>query len=87
MDYMLHVLREGLYLALLVALPVVAVALVVGLLMGLLQAATQIQEHTIVFVPKLVAVAVVLAALGPWIGAQMMRFLQAVLLGFPQAVQ
>jgi len=40
-----------------------------------------------VFVPKLVAVAVVLAALGPWIGAQMMRFLQAVLLGFPQAVQ
>ncbi len=52
------VLREGLWLALVVALPVLAVALVVGLAIGLFQALTSVQEMTLTFVPKLAAIVV-----------------------------
>jgi flagellar biosynthetic protein FliQ len=53
------------------------------LLVGVLQAATQIQDQTLVFVPKLVAVVLVLIALGPLLGAQILRFTQAILVAIP----
>lgn len=81
--YILQVVREGLYLVLLVSLPPVLASLVVGLLVSLLQASTQLQDHTLSFVPKLVAVLVTLAVAGPWIGAQLVRFTQTVLQAFP----
>lgn len=55
----LDVLREGLWVALLVSAPILAVALVVGLVIGLLQALTSIQELTLTFVPKLGAILIV----------------------------
>jgi flagellar biosynthetic protein FliQ len=81
--YILQVVREGLYLVLLVSLPPVLASLIVGLLVSLLQASTQLQDHTLTFVPKLVAVLVTLAVAGPWIGAQLVRFTQAVLQALP----
>jgi len=86
MDFALRVLREGMYLAILVAAPAVVASLVIGFVMGLVQAATQIHDQTVTFVPRLIAVALTLLALGPWIGAQLVRFTQAVLEGFPQAM-
>jgi flagellar biosynthetic protein FliQ len=50
---------------------------------SILQAATQIHEQTLVFVPKLVAVTLVLIAIGPLLGAQVLRFTQALLLAIP----
>ncbi len=50
------VLREGLWVALIVALPVLGVALLVGVVIGLFQALTSIQEMTLTFVPKLAAI-------------------------------
>lgn len=50
------VLREGLWVALIVALPVLGVALIVGIVIGLFQALTSIQEMTLTFVPKLAAI-------------------------------
>jgi len=82
-DYILQVVREGLYLVLLVSLPPVLASLVVGLLVSLIQATTQIQDQTLTFVPKLVAVLAALAVAGPWIGAQLVRFTQLVLHGIP----
>lgn len=73
-EAVLQVVREGLYLALLVSLPVLAVSLGVGLLFGVLQAATQIQEHTLAFVPRLAAVLLALALLGGWMGAEILRY-------------
>jgi len=52
----LDILREGLRVALLSALPVLSIALTVGLLIGLFQALTSIQEMTLTFVPKLAAI-------------------------------
>jgi len=82
-DHILQVIREGLYLVLLVSLPPVLASLVVGLLVSLIQATTQIQDQTLTFVPKLVAVLAALAIAGPWIGSQLVRFTQVVLQGIP----
>lgn len=50
----------------LVAAPILGVALLVGLLISIIQVVTQIQEMTLTFVPKIVAIVVVLFVLGPW---------------------
>lgn len=82
-SYIQQVLQEGLYLVLLVSAPPVLASLVVGLAVSLLQATTQLQDHTLTFVPKLVAVLATLAIAGPWIGAQLVRFTQVLLQGMP----
>jgi len=71
---LLQIVREGLYLALLVSLPVLAVSLGVGLVFGVLQAATQIQEQTLAFVPRLAAVLLAIALLGGWMGSQVLLY-------------
>lgn len=54
--------------------PVLAVALVAGLVIGVLQAATQVNEFTLAFVPKLLAVFGALAVLGPWLLGSLVAF-------------
>ena len=73
--------RAALRLVLILSAPVVLVALAVGLLVGLFQAASQIQEFTLSFVPKILAVLVALALLLPWMGEQLVRFAQAAFSG------
>lgn len=63
----LQVLRDALFTGLLVAAPLLLVSVVVGLVIAILQAATQVNEQTMTFVPKMIALALVLIALGPWI--------------------
>ncbi len=58
--------RSALVMSLTLAAPLLGVGLVVGLVIAVLQAATQINEMTLTFVPKLVAMALVLALFGPW---------------------
>ena len=82
-DLVLRAVREGLLLVLLLSAPPLLASLVVGLVVGVLQAATQIQDPTLVFVPKLLVVVLMLVALGPLLGAQLLRFTQALLLAIP----
>ena len=58
--------RDALWLAVLLAGPLLLAALAVGLLIGIFQAATQIQEMTLSFIPKLLALVVALFVDGPW---------------------
>lgn len=69
-----RVAREALYLAILVSAPALLAALVVGLVVGVVQTVTQLQESTLSFVPKMAAVLLVLAVLGPWMGSELVRF-------------
>ena len=69
--------REALYLALLCSAPPILASLLVGLAVSVFQATTQIQEQTLTFVPKLVAVFLSLVIAGPWIGSQFIRFTKA----------
>jgi flagellar biosynthesis protein FliQ len=58
--------HEAMYVAMLLAAPLLLVSLVVGLAVSLFQAATQINETTLTFIPKLIAIAVTLVIAGPW---------------------
>lgn len=82
-----RLLTEALYLVLLVSGPPLLVSLVIGLVVGLLQAMTQVQEQTLTFVPKLVAVGVVLAVLGGWMGAEVVRFTTQLWTSIPAIVR
>ena len=62
----LYMAKEAVGAVLLVGGPILGVSLLVGLLVSIFQAMTQIQEQTLSFIPKVVAVAVVLVVLGPW---------------------
>lgn len=73
-EFVVHVFREAFYTAMLVAAPVLVVSLLVGLLISILQAATSIQEFTLTFVPKLVAIAAVLVLTLPWMIDTMLAF-------------
>jgi flagellar biosynthesis protein FliQ len=79
MDIVLRVIREGLLLIIILSAPPLLASLIIGLFIGVFQAATQIQDQTVSFVPKLLVVIVVLAALGPLLGAQLLRFTQTVM--------
>jgi flagellar biosynthesis protein FliQ len=83
-DYILTVARQALLLVLVLSAPILLVSVAVGLLFGILQAATQIQEQTLSFVPKLIAVAVTLAVTASWIGGQLVRFATVVWSGIPR---
>lgn len=83
-DYLIRVAREGLFLAILLSAPVVFASLLVGLVVSVFQATTQIQEQTLSFAPKLVAVLLALAVSGPWIGAQIVRFTAAIFAAIPR---
>ena len=82
-DLVLRAIREGLILALLVSAPPLIASLIVGFVVSVVQAATQIQDPTIAFVPKLVAVLLVLVVSGPLLGAHVVRFSQALYLAIP----
>jgi type III secretion HrpO family protein len=66
--------ESALLLSLLVSLPVVGVAALVGLVVAALQAATQLQDATIAHLPRLIAVALALAVLAPWMGSEIAGF-------------
>jgi len=83
LDLVLRTAREGLLLVLLVSAPPLLASLLVGVVVGMLQAATQIHDQTLVVVPKLIVVVLVLVALGPVLGAQLVRFTHALLLAIP----
>jgi flagellar biosynthetic protein FliQ len=71
--------QQALYITVLLAAPLLLTALIVGLVISVLQAATQINEMTLSFLPKLLAMFLVLVAAGPWMLALIVDYLQRVL--------
>jgi flagellar biosynthesis protein FliQ len=68
--------RASIYLLLVLSAPAMLTALVVGVVIGLLQALTQIQEMTLVFVPKIIAIFLVLLVALPFAGAAMATYME-----------
>jgi flagellar biosynthesis protein FliQ len=83
-DKALELMTELLWNSLLIAGPVLAVALVVGLLISVLQVATQLQEATLSYVPKLLACSIVIVLLGPWLLGRLIAFATAMIHLIPQ---
>jgi flagellar biosynthesis protein FliQ len=73
-DAAVDIVRETVLVALVVGGPILAVGLLIGLLVSVLQAATQIQEQTLSFVPKIVGMAIAAVVIVPWMGVKLMDF-------------
>ena len=73
-DTVIVVGREALYIAVTVVGPVLLVGLTIGLAVGMFQAATQIQEMTLTFIPKLIGMALTLALIGSWMIERLVSF-------------
>ncbi|SFK27094.1 flagellar biosynthetic protein FliQ [Halobacillus dabanensis] len=66
--------KEGIYTVLLISGPLLILALAIGLIVSIFQATTQIQEQTLAFIPKIVAVMIGLIVFGPWMLTNMVEF-------------
>ena len=82
-DTVISVGQHALLTMLMLAAPPLLAALGVGLIIGLFQAATQVNEMTLSFIPKIVALVLVLIAAGPWIIRTMVSFTERLILDIP----
>ncbi|GAB3375378.1 flagellar biosynthesis protein FliQ [Spongiibacter taiwanensis] len=73
-DTVIELGRQGMNITVLLAAPLLLAALAAGLLIGMFQAATQIQDMTLSFIPKLVVLVLVLAITGPWMLTQLVDY-------------
>lgn len=86
-ELIMSVGRHALEIMLLLAAPLLLAALVVGLLVGVFQAATQINEMTLSFIPKLMAMAVVIAVAGPWMLKVLVSYTRTLIQSIPSLIQ
>jgi flagellar biosynthesis protein FliQ len=78
--------QQGLYMLLMVSAPMLISVLLIGLVVSIFQAATQIHEATLSFVPKIIGAVAVLAIAGPWMLTTLVEYLQRTLQSIPSAV-
>ncbi|MEW6658398.1 MAG: flagellar biosynthesis protein FliQ [Thermodesulfobacteriota bacterium] len=86
-ELVIGVARQAIQVTLLVALPILGIGLVVGVVVSLVQAATQIQEMTLTFVPKIISIFVGLLLLLPWIMSHLMTFTLEIFGNIPNYVR
>src|SRR6185369_13769080 len=78
--------QQSLYMLLMVSAPILLSVLVIGLVVSIFQAATQIHEATLSFVPKVIGAVAVLAIAGPWMMTTLVEYIQRTLQSIPSAV-
>jgi flagellar biosynthetic protein FliQ len=78
--------QHALEMTMLLAAPLLLVALAVGLLVGIFQAATQINEMTLSFIPKLIGMAVALMVAGPWMLRELIGYTRTLIESIPSLV-
>lgn len=82
----LTIAQQALFVTVLVSAPLLLTALAVGLVVSIFQAATQINEMTLSFIPKLLAIFAVLVITGPWMMAQLVDYVQRLFTSIPQVI-
>lgn len=86
-DFVVGFGRQAIELCLMMSLPMLGVGLGVGVLVSIVQAATQIQEQTLTFIPKIVCMFLALLLALPWLMERMVTFTRDVFINIPQYVQ
>ena len=86
-DFIVGIMAETIRITLMISAPVLLVGLVVGVVISLLQAVTQVQEMTLVFVPKIVVCLVTLVAALPWMISTLISFTQSILSNIPNYIR
>jgi flagellar biosynthetic protein FliQ len=73
-EFVISMAEKAVYVTLMISGPLLAIALLVGLIVSIFQATTQIQEQTLAFIPKIVAVLLALIFFGPWMLSTILSF-------------
>jgi len=82
-DFVVGFARQSIELTLMISLPLLGVGLSVGLIVSIFQAATQIQEPTLSFIPKIMAMFIALLIAFPWIMDKLLTFTREIFLNIP----
>ena len=85
-EFVVGFARQSIELALMISLPMLGIGLIVGVSVSIIQAATQIQEMTLSFIPKIVSIFIALLLSVPWIMDKMITFTQNVFLNIPNYI-
>lgn len=86
-DFVIGFARQAVEMTLLLAMPMLGIGLIVGLSVGIFQAVTQIQEMTLTFIPKIVAVFAALIFFGPWILEKITTYTTNLIVNIPNYVR
>ena len=86
-DIAIQLGREALFMVMLVSAPMLGLGLIVGVAVSIFQATTQIQEQTLVFVPKIIATFVAILIFGPWILGMVVDFTRDLFMSFNSVIR
>lgn len=86
-DMAVQIGRDALLMVMLISAPMLGLGLLVGVLVSIFQAITQIQEQTLSFIPKIVAVFVAVLVFGPWILSLMVDYTREIFLRLPMMIR
>ena len=86
-DLAIQLGRDALYMVMLVSAPMLGLGLIVGVVVSVFQATTQIQEQTLVFVPKILATFVAILVFGPWILGMMVDYSREIFMSFQTVIR
>jgi flagellar biosynthetic protein FliQ len=82
-EFVMTIARQAIEVTILIATPLLGSALIIGLIVSIFQAATQINEATLSFIPKLLGVLIVIIVLGPWILSLLSDYMLQILTNIP----
>lgn len=86
-DMAIQLGREALTMVMLVSAPMLGLGLIVGILVSIFQATTQIQEQTLSFIPKIIAIFFAILVFGPWILTMMIDYTRQIFISLPQMIR
>lgn len=86
-DMAIQVGRDALSMVMLVSAPMLGLGLLVGILVSIFQATTQIQEQTLSFIPKIIAVFVAILVFGPWMLSLLVDYTRAIFVSLPHMIR
>ena len=85
-DLVIQLGQEALMIVLLVSAPMLGLGLTVGLMVSVFQATTSIQEQTLAFIPKIIAVFIAILIFGPWMLSVMVEFFSGIFVNLPMRI-
>ncbi|WP_054260261.1 flagellar biosynthesis protein FliQ [Propionispora sp. 2/2-37] len=86
-DLTIQIGRDALYMVLMISAPMLGLGLLVGVLVSIFQATTQIQEQTLAFIPKIVAIFVAILVFGPWMLSLMIDYTREIIVSMPNIIR
>lgn len=86
-DMAIQIGRDALAMVLLVSAPMLGLGLIVGILVSIFQATTQIQEQTLAFIPKIIAIFVAILVFGPWMLSMLVGYTREIFVSLPHMIR